>query len=59
MFDNDDVDDDATLALLDYVAATKKQGVGANQAALAAYEIIRAIYAGKYDPDPPSVSVTH
>lgn len=50
-------DDTATIAILDYVEAAQELGISAEQAALAAAEIILAAYAGEYDPDP--VSVTH
>lgn len=61
MFDDEDEDEDeddkATLALMIFVDAAQEQGVCANQAAIAAAELVLAIYAGEYDPDP--VSVTH
>ena len=57
MFDDEVVDDKATLALMIFVDAAQEQGVCANQAAIAAAELVLAIYAGEYDPDP--VSVTH
>lgn len=48
--------DTATIAILDYVEAAQELGISAEQAALAAAELVLAIYAGDYDPDPVSVS---